>query len=296
MRELVIITGITASGKTSAAIEAALREGGKILSSDAFCVYRGMDIGTAKPTVAEQSKVPHFGIDLVPVAETYSLHRYVDYSRRLLENCPEKRWVVVGGSGFYLKSFFEPLTDGIEVEAAVVERVEEIWVERGLPGMVEELRSVCGGEDRIGAGLDTSNPRRVRKALERCLQTGRSHRELEYEFHTQPKPFAEWKKRLVLIERDPVEMEERNRLRVAAMVDSGLIEEVERLRGQGLEKNPSAASAIGYRETLDYLDGRLARDKLETAIVDNTRKLMKKQRSWIRNQLPAPDEIRTCTG
>jgi tRNA dimethylallyltransferase len=136
-------------------------------------------------------------------------------------------------------------------------------------------------------GLDLANPRRVGRALERCLASGRSLREMAGDFARLPAPFAGWEREVTLLERPPAELERRIRERVAGMIRAGLVEEVRALRAAGLEGNPSAANAIGYREVLALLGGRLAPAQLEPEIVRNTRALVKKQRTWFRTQLPA---------
>jgi tRNA dimethylallyltransferase len=136
-------------------------------------------------------------------------------------------------------------------------------------------------------GLDVANPRRVTRALERCLASGRTVAELAAEFAAQPAPFGDCVVRLTRLERAPEDLAERIDRRVAAMLETGLVEEVRRMRPAGLEQNPSAAGAIGYREVLAMLDGRMAPMELAAEIARNTRALVKKQRTWFRTQLPA---------
>jgi tRNA dimethylallyltransferase len=137
----------------------------------------------------------------------------------------------------------------------------------------------------LGA-LDVKNPRRVTRALERCLASGRTLRELQADFAAQPGPFADHQVLLAELVRDPAELEVRIRQRVDDMIAAGLVDEVQGLLAQGLKENPSAAGAIGYRETIDFIEGRLAESKLAPAIAKNTRMLVKKQRTWFKTQLP----------
>jgi tRNA dimethylallyltransferase len=187
---------------------------------------------------------------------------------------------VTGGSGFYLKSFLAPIADEVAVSADL--RAEVARLPR------EEAVAKLHALNPAGLGaLDLSNPRRVARALERCLASGRTLAELKHEFERQPAPFAGWRVDLTRLDRAPSDLEKRIEARVAAMLRDGLIEEVRRLRAAGLEKNPSAAKAIGYREVLALLDGQLAEKNLAGAIAQNTRALVKKQRTWFRTQLPA---------
>jgi tRNA dimethylallyltransferase len=132
----------------------------------------------------------------------------------------------------------------------------------------------------------TANPRRVARALERCLASGRKHLDLVGEFARQPSPFADFAIKLTRLEREPDEMARRIDERVAAMVAAGLVEEVRRLRAAGLEQNRSARKAIGYREVIAMLDGQLSPVDLMAEIAKNTRALVKKQRTWFRTQVP----------
>ena len=286
---LHVITGPTAVGKTAYALDYAERIGAEIVSCDASLVYRGMDIGTAKPTAEERARVPHHLIDLVPVGEPYDVGRYTaDAVRAVAEIESRGRPVVVtGGSGFYLKAFFGPVTDGIEVPAEVRARVASIERDEGVEGLLALLRAL----NPEGTGdLDIRNPRRVAKALERCLATGRSTVELARAFAAMAGPFAGYPVNLILLERDPEELRQRIARRVGLMLEAGLVDEVRRLREEGIERNPSAAAAIGYREVIEHLDGRLERQGLAEAIAAGTRRLARKQRIWFRTQLREPDE------
>jgi tRNA dimethylallyltransferase len=137
----------------------------------------------------------------------------------------------------------------------------------------------------LGA-LDVANPRRVARALERCIASGRTVAELAAEFAALPGAFADWHVELTRLEREPGDLDRRIELRVAAMLRDGLVDEVRTMRAAGLEHNPSASAAIGYREVLAMLDGRLPEAALAAEIAKNTRGLVKKQRTWFRTQLP----------
>ena len=280
-RPIHVLTGCTAAGKTEWALRWAEARGAEIVSCDSLLFYRGMDIGTAKPTAAERARVPHHLIDLCDLGTRMDVADYVTKVRSTLEDIERRgrRALVAGGSGFYLKAFFAPVADDVAVPEAVRADVEALTPEARLT----RLRALNPGG--LGA-LDTANPRRVVRALERCLASGRTLAELAAEFARQPPPFADWEVKLARIDRAPAELAARIEQRVQAMLAAGLVDEVRRLRGQGLEANPSAARAIGYRETLEFLDGRLAEAELAMAIVRNTRALVKKQRTWFRTQLP----------
>jgi tRNA dimethylallyltransferase len=284
-RTLRLLTGCTASGKTERAIEWATALGAEIVSADALLFYRGMNIGTAKPSLEQRDRVPHHLIDIREVRKPMNVAEYAELARRAAEEIAArgKPVLVVGGSGFYLKTFLAPVADSVAVDPEVRARVAELQVAGGLPALLSDLERLNPG----GLGpLDRANPRRVARALERCQASGLPLRELAERFARQPPPFADWRVEVTRIERDPVELGRRIEARARAMVGAGLIDEVRTLRAAGLDENPSASRAIGYRESIAVLDGRLAPSELAAEITKNTRALVKKQRTWFRTQLP----------
>lgn len=286
---LHIITGPTAVGKTEYALGYAEAHNAEIISCDASLIYRGMDIGTAKPSAAERARVPHHLIDIQPVDQPYDIVAYVRDAEAAVAGIFErgKSVVVTGGSGFYLKSFFAPVIDTVEVSEDLKAAVARLHAEEGLVGLLDELRRCSPA----GFGnLDTQNPRRVLRALERCKASGKDLPTLQAEFAARPEPYAAYAKHTILLEREKNALAQRIARRTEQMVRSGLVEEVEGLIQQGIRENPSAASAIGYRETIAFLEGRLKRDELIPEIVQNTLHLVKKQRTWFRTQLRAPDK------
>ena len=285
-RTIHLLTGCTAVGKTEWALRWAEAHGAEIVSCDSLLFYRGMDIGTAKPTEAERARVPHHLIDLCGVTETMDIARYVALARSAVEQIAGRgrAVLVTGGSGFYLKSFLGPVADEVVVSPELRTEIAGRLEREGLAALVADLRRL--NADDLG-GLDVDNPRRVTRALERCLATGRSLVDLKAEFAARPGAFADWRVRLLELARPAAELEQRIETRVHGMLRAGLVEEVKRLRGEGLEDNPSAARAIGYREVLAMLDGKLGSNELAAEIVKNTRGLVRKQRTWFRTQLPA---------
>lgn len=276
------ITGCTAAGKTEWALRWAEARGAEIVSCDSLLFYRGMDIGTAKPTREELARVRHHLIDHCDVTEQMDIARYVKQARAALAEIAARgrAALVVGGSGFYLKAFVAPIADDVEVPAETRAEVAALPLAEAL----RRLRSL--NPAGVGA-LDVANPRRVARALERCLASGRTLAELADAFARQPSPFAEWRVEIARIEREPEALRERIERRVEAMLRAGLVDEVKRLLDAGLKENPSAARAIGYREVIAMLAGELSETQLAAEIAKNTRALVKKQRTWFRTQLPA---------
>lgn len=288
--EIHIITGVTAVGKTSYALEYADSHNAEIISCDASLVYRGMDIGTAKPSKQELAQVPHHLIDLLDVQEPCDIVTYNQYAQKAVGaiNARGKSIVVTGGSGFYLKSFLSPVVDLVVVPKSVRSAVSQLYDEAGLAGLLELLNQIS--KEGLGQ-LDCRNPRRVQRALERCMASGKSLPQLHSEFEARPNPYASYNKRLILLARNTDDIRSRVELRAAQMLRQGLIDEVRALMDAGIENNPSAASAIGYRETINYINGHLSADELMPLIIKNTMQLVKKQRTWLRSQIQKPDQI-----
>ncbi|MGJ8648814.1 MAG: tRNA (adenosine(37)-N6)-dimethylallyltransferase MiaA [Opitutaceae bacterium] len=285
---LHIITGPTAVGKTEYALKYAEQHDAEIVSCDASLVYRGMDIGTAKPSKEELARVPHHLIDVNAVDEPYDIVAYVRDAEAAVADIVArgKSVVVTGGSGFYLKSFFAPVIDIVKVSDAERQQVAALHEAEGLQGLLADLQK--RSPEGIG-NLDPQNPRRVLRALERCIASGKSLPDLQAEFAARPEPFGEFEKKLILLERDTENLKQRIAQRAQNMVNDGLIYEVEKLVELGIRKNPSASSAIGYRETLAFLDHKLEMRELVPEIVQNTIHLVKKQRTWFRTQIREPD-------
>jgi len=284
-RILHVLTGCTASGKTDWALRWAEANDAEIISCDSLLFYRGMDIGTAKPAEADRKRIPHHLIDILEVTEPMNVARYARLARAAADSTAArgKRTLVVGGSGFYLKSFLAPVADGIEASAEIRARVSAILGEGGLPALIAELAKLNPG----GLGpLDTANPRRVARALERCLASGRTLPELAADFARLQPVFFDWDVRVTELRREPEDLARRVAARVDRMLRDGLIGEVRDLLARGLRGNPSAARAIGYREVIAMLEGNLAAEDLAPEIGKNTRALVKKQLTWFRTQLP----------
>ena len=280
-----VLTGCTAVGKTELALRWAEANSAEILSCDSLLFYRGMDIGTAKPSAAELARVPHHLIDNRSVREPMDVTYYVTLARAAVAeiHARGRAVLVTGGSGFYLRTFFGPVADEIEVPEALRLELRGRLDTGGLESMVEELKNL--NPAGLGA-LDIQNPRRVIRALERCRASGRPLQELQAAFLAQPSPFSGYEIKLAQLIREKDELIQRVGARVEAMLKSGLVEEVRNLLTQGILENGSAAKAIGYRETIEVIEGRLPLSDLAPAITKNTVGLLRKQRTWFRTQLP----------
>lgn len=291
---LYCLSGCTAVGKSDLALAWAERYGAEIVNCDSLLFYRGMDVGTAKPNADERARVRHHLVDLVEPSERMDVGRYLGLAVEAIRDIQGrgKRVLVTGGSGFYLKAFFEPVVDSVVVsESARAEAAGRL--DQGLDVAVAELRD--RNPDGL-QGLDCRNPRRVMRALERCIETGKTLAQLRDEFARLDNPLVRASKRLTILERDREELARRIELRVERMLEDGLVEEVRGLIARGIETNPSAARAIGYREVIAYLAGEYDWDSMKEAICVNTRRLAKKQRTWFRGQLPSDARFLDLSG
>jgi len=292
--QIFLLSGPTAVGKTALALQWAEQFDAEIVSADSLLFYRGMDIGTAKPSREELTRIPHHLIDIRSVDAPMNIADYVDLARSVIADIlgRGRRVLVTGGSGFYLKAFFGPVVDAVKVPPALRREIEEQLAARGLGFLVAELRRL----NPAGLGeLDLANPRRVTRALERCRASGKTLAELKTAFTVQPGPFADYGVQGVRLGRDFEELYQRIEQRVNRMIDAGLEQEVAELEARGLRHNPSAARSIGYRETLALQDGDLAREDWPDEIVRNTKTLARKQRTWFRQQLPELKPVAAAT-
>ena len=278
-----VLTGPTAVGKTETALRWAEQHDAEIISCDSVCVYRGMDVGSAKPTAEEQRRVRHHGLDLVEPSERYSVSQYVDMARAAIAGAHArgKRVLVTGGSGFYLAAFFGPVTDELEIPSAIADEVRTLH-RQGLASLLLRLRELEG--PKLPDWLDLQNPIRVAKALERRLASGRSLDSLRDEFLTRRGPFADHPVTFELLERPDAELKARIAARTELMLAQGIIEEAERLLAMGLDPELTSSRAVGYRAVMDWLEGgkRVARSGLAERINLDTWALVRKQRKWFR--------------
>ena len=278
---LRLLTGPTAAGKTEAALREAEASGAEILSCDAVCVYRGLDIGSAKPTPAERARVPHHGLDLAPPSERVSVADYVRHARAAIDDAHRrgKPVLVVGGSGFHLSAFLGPVADDLEIAPEVREEVRRLHA-AGIPAMRARLTQLEGGA--LPGWLDADNPLRLAKALERRLASGRPLDVLRSEFLAKPGPFADLEVRAEVLERPDAELRQRIARRTRAMLAGGLIEEARTL--EGLPDDLPAPRAVGYRETLAWLreGAKGPTEELAEAIDRSTWGLVGSQRKWFR--------------
>ncbi len=274
---LWILTGPTASGKSEVAFHVARETGAEIISADSMQVYRGMDIGTAKPSREVRAEVPHHLIDVVEPSGSYSVGRF---TRDALETIGDverrgKRHLVVGGTGLYIKALREGLFSGPGADWSLREELMAVAEERGSAYLHNVLREV---DPESAARINDRDLRRIVRALEVYRKTGRAISLLQREWGRDGGDSA-----LVVLYRSRDDLYQRIEERVDKMLEQGLVEEVEGLLSlpEGLGKQ--AREALGYKEAIEYLDGRLGADEMHDKIKQNTRRFAKRQMTWFRS-------------
>ena len=274
-RSAWIIAGATATGKSAAAQILAERIGAAILSSDAMLVYRGMDIGTAKPSVEERGSVPYFGIDLVNPDEPFSTGKWLDSAKPALSLPENTPLIIAGGTGLYVKAVTEGL-DGVEVS----ERCRCYWRDFLEKEGADRLRALLQAKwpEAYAKIDDPLNPRRLTRAAELLETQGRLPDQWGAPDTTRPRPLIP-----VLSVPRPA-LHQRIADRIEKMFEQGLAEEVEALRERFPVWSATARKAIGYAEVCDWQDGKLSLEEAKEKIRIRTRQLAKRQETWFRHQ------------
>ena len=275
-RKALFLVGCTASGKTAVANAIARETGTLVLSADSMLVYRGMDVGTAKPTAAELSGVELRGVDLADPDEPFSAGRWLEAARTAFAEAAAagRSVIVAGGTGLYVSA----LLRGLDTREADPVRRAELEAELKRDGVDAMLARIEAAKPGATAAVDAKNPRRVLRLAEIVLD--RSHAEgAEDESH------AEGVEGLVGLEFPTGRLNERIERRARAMFEGGLLDEVRRLceRFPGFEKS-TAGAGIGYAEALAALRGEISVEEAIERTAARTRRLAKKQRTWWRHQ------------
>ena len=276
MALFLALVGPTASGKTDAAIRVAESIGAEILSVDSMLVYRGMDVGTAKPTAAQRARVPHHLLDLVEPSEAFSVAAFQAAAREAADGVRRRgrRPLLVGGSGLYFRAVVddlefpgtEPETRGVLEEEAVA-----LGAER-MHGRLAELDPVAASK------IEPANVRRTVRALEVAAITGRAFSSYAEAWESYPPERV----RVAGIAVDPGALAARVEERVRSMLAEGWLVEVERLVARGFGEWLTSSQAIGYAELARHLEGALSLEDAVRRTVTRTRSLARRQMAWFR--------------
>lgn len=277
--ETIVLTGPTASGKSSLAMQLAERIGGEILSLDSIAVYRQMDIGTAKPTAEDQQRIPHHLIDLADPNQEFSVACYLAEAHRCVQEVISRgnRPIFVGGTPMFLKAVLRGFDPGPPPDWEFRESVQQDIDAFGPDALRERLTQV---DPLSAARIAPGDTRRMIRALEVSKHTGMplSHRQVQFERAADAEScnvFGLRHERSVL--------HQRINARVAKMFDRGLIDEVKQLTRRFGSFSRTACQAVGYREVIEWLESNGPMDDLIELVAAHTRQLARRQETWFRS-------------
>lgn len=281
MTDALVITGPTAVGKTAVAVVVARRLGGEIISMDSRQVYRGMDIGTAKPTFAERQGVPHHGFDRVDPDERYSAGRFAREAREWIIDIRNRGRVpiLVGGTGFFLRALTHPLFREPELDTDRRRALDRVLAGKPLRELLRWAETLDPGAGRMLGG----GRQRLSRVVEIALLTGH--------------PISWWhthaagdvppvRPRIVVLVRGRDALRQRIDERAVRMVQDGLVDEVQRLLARGYRPEDPGMNATGYAELIPFLRGERTLDEAVALTQAATRRYARRQMTWFRNQLP----------
>lgn len=274
-RRLLVILGPTGAGKSAVAEEMARRACGEIISADAFAVYRGLDVGTAKPSRALRAEIPHHLLDVAEPGESFSAGRWATLAERAAEEISGRGRlpIVCGGSGFYIRALLDGLPAG-DAKDPLLRSGLKAWGERDT---VAAHRFLEVNDPVSAARIAPGNLRSILRAIEILLVTGRPASQRRF---PTPRFRDEWRVIVVGITPSRVELYAKIEHRVREMLNAGWLEEVLCLLESGFSRDSPSFQAIGYREVAEWAMGRTGREATEGKIVTATRRLAKRQRTW----------------
>ena len=273
---LVILLGPTGSGKTAMALAMAGRWGGEIVSADSMQVYRGMDIGTAKPTREERIRVPHHLLDCVDPDEPFHVSRYCELAREVIARLHrEQRPIfVVGGTGLYIRALLGGLIDGPGADETLRNHMKEEIQQLGIEALYQKLRI---SDPRAAAQISPRDAIRIIRALEVLELTGRSIVDHQQEHRFREQPYEAFKIGLTLTRE---ELQERICTRTDRMIAEGFVREVEGLLAAGYDRSLKSMQSLGYRHLAACLAGEGDLEAAVRLIKRDTGRYAKRQMTW----------------
>lgn len=268
-REL-LIAGPTAVGKTEVALRLAERLNGEIVSVDSMQVYRGLDIGTAKPTREESARVPHHLIDILDPNETFDAAQFLRRASDAIGDIQSRGRIAIlcGGTGLYFKAWLEGIGQAPAGDPALRAQLEQLPPET----LLQELRKA---DPETFERIDRRNPRRVIRAVEVIRLTGKPFSEQRARRPAKPAAFF-------VLQRERADLHQRIDRRVDEMFVRGLVEETKRVMA-----SPAARQALGYRQVIEHLEGKRSLEETIALVKLRTRQYAKRQLTWFRHQAEA---------
>jgi tRNA dimethylallyltransferase len=274
--KVIVICGPTGIGKTAVGIQLAEKLDGEIISADSMQIYRCMDIGTAKPTADEQSRIPHHMIDIVDPDENFDAVRFAEMARDKVMQLHQRGVMplVVGGTGLYIKALLQGLFQSNPVDPKTRERLMKEAVENGSGILYDRLKRV---DPDTADRLHPNDSHRIIRALETIESTGRSISEHQQAHGFADEPFNALK---ICLQIDRQKLYDRIDQRVDFMIEAGFVDEVKKLLGMDYSADLKSMQSIGYRHMSDFLEGRLSWDECVRTLKRDTRRFAKRQFTW----------------
>ena len=277
-QKIIVICGPTASGKTALSIELAKQINGEIISCDSMQIYKDMDIGTAKPTKEEMQGIKHYLIDCVSPNERYSVADYKKDAKKAIEEIIKKGKmpIIVGGTGLYIDSLiYEIEYPNIEFDEKYRNELEERAEKEGLQKLYDEAKKI---DEKALKKISVNDKKRILRILEIYHATGKNKTQQEIESR---KNEPEYDYDVYALNWDRELLYERINNRVDIMIEQGLVEEVKKIYKK-YNKFPTAMQGLGYKEIVEYLEGKTSEDEAIEKIKMETRRYAKRQMTWFR--------------
>jgi len=279
-KPLIVVLGPTAVGKTELALQLAESLNGEIVSADSRLFYRGMDIGTAKPSPAEQARVPHHLIDVAEPDEGWSIAKFQRRAYAVIDTIHHRGRIpfLVGGTGQYVKAIFEGWNiPEVKPDPRLRAALEKWAVDLGPQGLYDRLKVI---DPAAADGIDPQNLRRAIRALEVILHTGKL-------FSAQKRRSGSPYQTLLLgLTRPRPQLYERLDARIQTMLEAGLVAEVQTLLDKGYSPDLPSMSAIGYRQVTEYIQGEISLDEAVLLMKRFTRQFVRRQANWFKVEDP----------
>ena len=291
-RDALILAGPTGSGKSALALGLAPRLGAEIVCMDSMTLYRGMDIGTAKPSAADRARVPHHLLDVLEPWQSASLAWWIGQAARCVADIQGRgrRVLFVGGTALYLKALLHGLFDGPQGDPRLRARLEALGAER----LHARLQAV---DPASAARIHPNNVRRVVRALEVHEATGRPMSQWQTQWAQPPGQPAD---RCLCLDLPRAMLHERINARAERMMEEGLPQEAARLRALDPPPSREASQALGYKELFPWLDGLATRAQALALVQARSRQFAKRQMTWFRGmqgcRLARPEEVEALWG
>ena len=274
--KIIVICGPTGIGKTTVGIRLAENVGGEIISADSMQIYRYMDIGTAKPTADEQSRISHHMIDVVDPDEDFDALRFAEMARRKVMQLDHQGVIslVVGGTGLYIKALLQGLFQAHPVDPKIRERLKKKAHTNGSDALYDHLQQV---DPEAADRLHPNDTYRIIRALETIESSGRSISAHHQDHGFKDEPFDALK---IALQMDRQVLYDRIDQRVDLMIAAGLVDEVKKLLGMGYSADLKSMQSIGYRHVADFLEERLSWEECVRTLKRDTRRYAKRQFTW----------------